>query len=73
MLETIRVGGTTYTSTEALQRFADCLSKPTVIPWVYEPPMTAARLKQIEAASKAAEAILARRDGNRGGRGTKRG
>lgn len=62
LLETIRIGGTNYTSTEALQRFADCLSRPMVVPSVSKPPMTAARVKQIEEASKAVDAILAGRD-----------
>ena len=58
-LETARVGGTTYTSREALQRFADagrCADSAPV------PPVTPShRRRQIEAASRRVQAILGAR------------
>ena len=61
-LEVIRIGGTTYTSVEALQRFADRQGAPAS--QVPDPvnPVGRSRQNQIDAASRAAEAILQRRD-----------
>lgn len=56
-LESIRIGGTTYTSTEALQRFADQLGRPghgSLQPTI----TTATRRKQIERAEREVKAIL---------------
>ena len=56
-LESLKIGGTTYTSKEALQRFADQLSSPT-----HEssttPATTLTRKRQIDRAAKQVEAIL---------------
>lgn len=57
-LEVIRVGGTTYTSAEALQRFADHLSAPPAPGPIPVTWMTMARRKQIEEAEKRVDAIL---------------
>lgn len=66
-LESIRIGGTAYTSTEALQRFADCLSRaPTADP-LPQIRTTGTRKKQIDEATKAVEAILGSRCRNEGG------
>ena len=56
-LESLKVGGTTYTSKEALQRFADRLSSPTPSPDT-TPAATLTRQKQIDRAAKQVEAIL---------------
>ncbi len=57
-LEAIRIGGTTYTSVEALQRFAERQNTPALL--IPDPvnPVSRSRQKQIEEASRAAEAIL---------------
>ena len=56
-LESIRIGGTTYTSKEALQRFADRRSPENDGP-VGVPTTTATRRKQIERAEREVRAIL---------------
>ena len=58
-LESLKIGGTTYTSKEALQRFADRLTSPaqdldTI------PATTLTRKRQIDRATKQVEAILGR-------------
>ncbi len=60
-LESIRIGGTTYTSEEALQRFGDRQSKGPA--QKADVPLTASvtRQKQIERATKEVEAILGSR------------
>lgn len=57
-LETITIGGTTYTSTEALQRFADQRSNSIADSSPPSVPTTAARQKQIDRAAKQVEEIL---------------
>ena len=61
-LEAIRIGGTTYTSLEALQRFADRQKFPAS--QVPDPvnPVSRSRQKEMDAASRAADAILKGRD-----------
>ncbi len=55
-LEAIQIGGTTYTSREALQRFASCQGEePTVLPVT-----SAGRRRQIEAANRRVAEILNR-------------
>lgn len=67
-LEAIRIGGTTYTSIEALQRFADLQRTPaSQIPDPVN-PVSRSRQKQIDEASRAAEAILQGRIPSRGHR-----
>ena len=51
-LESIRIGGTTYTSLEALQRFADHLGTPSSPRTSAYAPPTRTRQKQIDQASK---------------------
>ncbi len=51
-LEAIRIGGSTYTSLEALQRFADHLGAPGATQTTPEPRQTRARQRQIDQASK---------------------
>jgi len=51
-LEAIRIGGSTYTSLEALQRFADHLGAPGATPTTSEPTATRTRRRQIDQASK---------------------
>ena len=58
VLESIKIGGTTYTSAEALQRFADQLSQPERPPMATTTPPPASRQKQIEAATREVESIL---------------
>ena len=53
-LEVIRVGGTTYTSREALQRF----SSPSITPSQAPLPTPSARQKQIEHAIKSLDEFL---------------
>ena len=57
-LECIRIGGTTYTSVEALQRFADGLSRRKPDPPLLANASTATRRKQIERATREVEALL---------------
>ena len=55
-LESIRVGGTTYTSREALQRFAETNSAAARAP---EPPLPPAqRIRRAETAHREARAIF---------------
>ena len=56
-LESLKIGGTTYTSKEALQRFADQLSSPTRDPGT-TPATTLTRKKQIDRAARQVDAIL---------------
>ena len=56
-LEYIKIGGTTYTSEEALQRFADRRS-PENHDAAAVPTTTATRRKQIERAEREVRAIL---------------
>lgn len=51
-LETIRVGGTTYTSREAIQRFSELLSGAALDPKIVN-PVSRARQRQLEQASSA--------------------
>ena len=60
-LESIRIGGTMYTSLGALQRFADRLSQPDRMESAMPSPTTAARQKQIEKVTHEVDAILGRR------------
>ena len=57
-LESIRVGGTSYTSVEALQRFASLLSSGDHADSMDPAATTATRRKQIERAEREVEAIL---------------
>ena len=54
-LESLKVGGTTYTSTEALQRFAEGLSHPRVM---NTPPYSLTRQREIERAAREVNEIL---------------
>ena len=56
-LESLKIGGTTYTSKEALQRFADRLTGPPADPDTTS-ATTLTRQKQIDRAAKQVEAIL---------------
>jgi hypothetical protein len=56
-LETIRIGGTSYTSAEALQRFADGLNASSSNELTAR-PTTSTRRKQIERAEREVQAIL---------------
>lgn len=56
-LEAIRIGGTSYTSLEALQRFADQNQASTGSPPVSRPP-TVTRQKQIDRAAREVARIL---------------
>ncbi|HOW71915.1 MAG TPA: DUF1580 domain-containing protein [Phycisphaerae bacterium] len=65
-LETIRIGGTSYTSIEALQRFAERQSRAPTADLVSQAHTTATRRRQIDSAKMAVEAIMAgRRYGQR--------
>ena len=57
-LEYIKIGGTTYTSKEALQRFADRHTGNGGPSQETQLPATATRRKQIERAEREVEAIL---------------
>lgn len=57
-LEAIRIGGSTYTSTEALQRFADSLGKPSLAEAPCHVQTTASRQKRIAMAANAVGSIL---------------
>ena len=57
-LESIKIGGTAYTSSEALQRFADGLSATPAAQAPPQPRTTVTRQKQIDQAAKAVDAIL---------------
>ena len=54
-LESLKVGGTTYTSAEALQRFAEGLSHPTTLS---TPPYSLARQREIERAAREVNEIF---------------
>lgn len=56
-LDAIRIGGTTYTSLEALQRFADQLSTP-LTPGTADAKPPLAREKQIDRVARALEELL---------------
>lgn len=56
-LEAIRIGGTTYTSVEALQRFAERLNSATSRP-LSEPTPSQARRKAIDRAARELDAKL---------------
>jgi len=56
-LESLKIGGTTYTSKEALQRFADRLTSPAHVSDTV-PATTLTRKRQIDRAAKQVEAIL---------------
>ena len=70
-LESVTLGGTTYTSKEALQRFAEGLSQ-TGPPNTETPSTSAIRRKQVEKAAHEVEAILSARQ-SRVADGTHRG
>lgn len=57
-LETIRIGGTSYTSIEALQRFADRQSQPAATEPVTPTAVVRRRQREIEAAARQVEEIL---------------
>jgi hypothetical protein len=57
-LETIRIGGTSYTSSEAVQRFAEHLSRPNTSGTSSHAVTSANRRRQIEEASRRVAAIL---------------
>jgi len=56
-LESIRIGGTTYTSEEALQRFADRLSQPRTSPSSNIAVSTLSRQREIDRAAREVEKI----------------
>jgi hypothetical protein len=57
-LEAIRVGGTTYTSLEALQRFSDRLGAPGAPQTECAPVMTRTRCRQVDRASQRVREVL---------------
>jgi hypothetical protein len=57
-LEAVRIGGTPYTSLEALQRFADHLSSSPRRPLIQQGATTKTRQKQIDEATRTVEAML---------------
>ena len=57
-LESIRIGGTTYTSAEALQRFGERQAASRPGPAGCEPATPSVRKRQMERAAQEAEAIL---------------
>jgi len=57
-LQTARIGGTTYTSIEALQRFADQLSRPGPPSSAVTPSSALYRQRQINQAAKRVDALL---------------
>jgi hypothetical protein len=57
-LEAVRIGGTTYTSLEALQRFADCQNQGAILP---ERVPTRSRGKQLARADSELDELLAKR------------
>ena len=66
-LEAVRIGGTTYTSAEALQRFADRQSQVSAVDSVVAIQPTRSRQREIDEAARKAEAILSRRADGRAG------
>ena len=63
-LEAIRIGGSTYTSLEALQRFADHLGAPGAVRTTPERTATRTRQRQIDQASKRLREALGHGDEN---------
>jgi len=59
-LESVRIGGTPYTSMEALQRFAERLSPSPGRPQIQPNTTTKTRQRQIDEATRRVEAILRR-------------
>jgi Protein of unknown function (DUF1580) len=57
-LESVKVGGSTYTTTEALQRFSDRLSHPNTDSPSAPSLTSSARRKQIDASTRHVERIL---------------
>ena len=57
-LESIKIGGTTYTSREALQRFADKLTQPASDHTSASTSTTATRQRQINRAGQEVDDIL---------------
>ena len=57
-LEAIRIGGSTYTSKEALQRFADQLGNPEKRQTASASVSTATRQKQVDRAAKRLREVL---------------
>ena len=57
-LESVKIGGTTYTSKEALQRFADRLSSADRSKTATPHEITLSRQKQIDKATKQVKSIL---------------
>lgn len=66
-LDAIRIGGTTYTSEEALQRFSTTSDASTFAP----PPTTVARAAQIERATRRLGEMLGKSQGAGATRGYK--
>ena len=60
-LESIAIGGTTYTSTEAVQRFADRLSRPCSSGTSIQTATPTQRRRQIERATRRVAAALGQR------------
>ncbi len=58
-LESIKVGGTTYTSVEAMQRFAEGLGPPSPLSAL---PYSLARQREIERAAREVNEMLGIRD-----------
>ncbi len=58
VLDTVRVGGTQYTSEEALQRFAEALSAARLNPAPPVPVPTRKRQRQVERAEREVAAVL---------------
>jgi hypothetical protein len=61
-LEAIRIGGSTYTSLEALQRFADYIGAPGARQTAPQPTATRTRQRQIDQASKRLREALGYKD-----------
>lgn len=61
VLESVKIGGSTYTSREALQRFAEQLSPVSRPNAPLYSPTPASRRRHIEEAARQAEAILGSR------------
>lgn len=72
-LDAVRIGGTTYTSAEALQRFADRLTEPRATGPDSAIRTTRTRQRQIQEAARRAAAILSRREREPRDRGTPAG
>ncbi len=61
-LDSITIGGSTYTSKEALQRFANQLGSPEKHQTASSPVSTATRRKQIDRASRRLRDVLGRHE-----------